>query len=406
MTNSFPPGREIVLGIGGGIAAYKVGDLLRRLKDHGFLVTVIPTQASLNFVGKATWEALSGRAVEDQLWNNVHKVPHIDAAKKADLILIAPTTADLLARIVSGRADDYLTNVVLASKAPLMLVPAMHPEMWLNPATVHNIKVARERGITVLDPDIGRLTGTDSGPGRFPDTARILDVVTELLLANSDLLGKSILVTAGGTREPIDAVRYLGNRSSGKQGRALALAAAKRGAVVQLISANIELPDIEGITTIKVQTAAEMFKAAANALPGVDVVIMSAAVADVRPASTIVGKIAKSDLESIELTENLDILKFLTSNKRLGQIFVGFAAETDSDIKALKAKGARKLLEKNLDIVYVNDVSDGAIFGSDKTSGWILNRDGSELEIVDQSKDSLANAVLDLLVHKLSLSND
>jgi phosphopantothenoylcysteine decarboxylase/phosphopantothenate--cysteine ligase len=191
MTNSFPPGREIVLGIGGGIASYKVGDLLRRLKDHGFLVTVIPTQASLNFVGKATWEALSGRAVEDQLWNNVHKVPHIDAAKKADLILIAPTTADLLARIVSGRADDYLTNVVLASKAPLMLVPAMHPEMWLNPATVHNIKVARERGITVLDPDIGRLTGTDSGPGRFPETARILDVVTELLLANSDLLGYS-----------------------------------------------------------------------------------------------------------------------------------------------------------------------------------------------------------------------
>ena len=406
MTNSFPPGREIVLGIGGGIAAYKVGDLLRRLKDHGFLVTVIPTQASLNFVGKATWEALSGRAVEDQLWNNVHKVPHVEAAKKADLILIAPTTADLLARIVSGRADDYLTNVVLASKAPLMLVPAMHPEMWLNPATVHNIKVARERGITVLDPDIGRLTGTDSGPGRFPDTARILDAVTELLLANSDLLGKSILVTAGGTREPIDAVRYLGNRSSGKQGRALALAAAKRGAVVQLISANIEAPDIEGITTIKVQTAAEMFEAAANALPGVDVVIMSAAVADVRPASTMIGKIAKSDLESIELTENLDILKFLTANKRLGQIFVGFAAETDSDSKALKAKGARKLLEKNLEILYVNDVSDGAIFGSDNTSGWILNRDGSELEIVDQSKDSLANAVLDCLVHKLSLSND
>ena len=406
MTNSFPPGREIVLGIGGGIAAYKVGDLLRRLKDHGFLVTVIPTQASLNFVGKATWEALSGRPVEDQLWNNVHKVPHIDTAKKADLILIAPTTADLLARIVGGRADDYLTNVILASKAPLILVPAMHPEMWLNPATVHNIKVARERGITVLDPDVGRLTGADSGPGRFPDTERILNAVTELLLAKSDLLGKSILITAGGTREPIDAVRYLGNRSSGKQGRALALAAAKRGATVQLISANIELPDIEGITTIKVQTAGEMFQAAANALPGVDVVIMSAAVADVRPTSTVAGKIAKSDLQSIELTENLDILKFLTSNRRLGQIFVGFAAETDSNIKELKAKGARKLLEKNIDIIYVNDVSHGAIFGSDETSGWILGRDGSEAEIVDQSKESLANAVLDCLVHQLSLSND
>ena len=406
MTNSFPPGREIVLGIGGGIAAYKVGDLLRRLKDHGFLVTVIPTQASLNFVGKATWEALSGRPVEDQLWNNVHKVPHIDTAKKADLILIAPTTADLLARIVGGRADDYLTNVILASKAPLILVPAMHPEMWLNPATVHNIKVARERGITVLDPDVGRLTGADSGPGRFPDTGRILNAVTELLLAKSDLLGKSILITAGGTREPIDAVRYLGNRSSGKQGRALALAAAKRGATVQLISANIELPDIEGITTIKVQTAGEMFQAAANALPGVDVVIMSAAVADVRPTSTVAGKITKSDLQSIELTENLDILKFLTSNRRLGQIFVGFAAETDSNIKELKAKGARKLLEKNIDIIYVNDVSHGAIFGSDETSGWILGRDGSEAEIVDQSKESLANAVLNCLVHQLSLSND
>lgn len=406
MMDSLPNGREIVLGIGGGIAAYKVGDLLRRLKDHGFLVTVIPTQASLNFVGKATWEALSGRPVEDQLWNNVHKVPHIDTAKKADLILIAPTTADLLARIVSGRADDYLTNVILASTAPLILVPAMHPQMWLNPATVHNVKVARERGITVLDPDIGRLTGADSGPGRFPETARILNAVTELLLSKSDLLGKSILITAGGTREPIDAVRYLGNRSSGKQGRALALAAARRGAAVQLISANIELPNIEGITNIKVQTAAEMFQAAANALPGVDVVIMSAAVADVRPASTTASKIAKGDLQRIELTENLDILKFLSANKRLGQIFVGFAAETDSDVEALKAKGARKLLEKNVEIIYVNNVSDGAIFGSDKTSGWILGRDGSEIEIVDQSKDSLANAVLDCLVHKLSLSND
>lgn len=406
MMDSLPNGREIVLGIGGGIAAYKVGDLLRRLKDHGFLVTVIPTQASLNFVGKATWEALSGRPVEDQLWNNVHKVPHIDTAKKADLILITPTTADLLARIVSGRADDYLTNVILASTAPLILVPAMHPQMWLNPATVHNVKVARERGITVLDPDIGRLTGADSGPGRFPETARILNAVTELLLSKSDLLGKSILITAGGTREPIDAVRYLGNRSSGKQGRALALAAARRGAAVQLISANIELPNIEGITNIKVQTAAEMFQAAANALPGVDVVIMSAAVADVRPASTTASKIAKGDLQRIELTENLDILKFLSANKRLGQIFVGFAAETDSDVEALKAKGARKLLEKNVEIIYVNNVSDGAIFGSDKTSGWILGRDGSEIEIVDQSKDSLANAVLDCLVHKLSLSND
>ncbi len=402
--NTLPRGREIILGIGGGVAAYKSAELLRRLQDHGFLVTVIPTSASLNFVGEATWEALSGRPVQSSLWNNVHKVPHIRTAEIADAIVVAPATADLIARIASGRADDFLTNVILASDAPLLLVPAMHPQMWLNEATIANVETLRSRGITVLEPDIGRLTGKDSGVGRFPEVTRIISSLQELLLSDSDLLGHHLLITAGGTREPIDPVRYIGNRSSGKQGYALAFAAAKRGAVVTLISANVQLPDIEGIETIHVETALQMFAAVSERFPKVRALIMTAAVADSRPTNAALSKIAKNDLGAIETTLNPDILLEMSRSKTSEQILVGFAAETSKD--ELVERGTRKLIAKGADLLFVNDVSDGAIFGTNETAGWILAQGQSPIAVASATKDSLANQLLDSLALKLGYAND
>ena len=402
--NTLPRGREIILGIGGGVAAYKSAELLRRLQDHGFLVTVIPTSASLNFVGEATWEALSGRPVQSSLWNNVHKVPHIRTAEIADAIVVAPATADLIARIASGRADDFLTNVILASDAPLLLVPAMHPQMWLNEATIANVQTLRSRGITVLEPDIGRLTGKDSGVGRFPEVTRIISSLQELLLSDSDLLGHHLLITAGGTREPIDPVRYIGNRSSGKQGYALAFAAAKRGAVVTLISANVQLPDIEGIETIHVETALQMFAAVSERFPKVRALIMTAAVADSRPTNAALSKIAKNDLGAIETTLNPDILLEMSRSKTSEQILVGFAAETSKD--ELVERGTRKLIAKGADLLFVNDVSDGAIFGTNETAGWILAQGQSPIAVASATKDSLANQLLDSLALKLGYAND
>ncbi|MEI6215820.1 MAG: bifunctional phosphopantothenoylcysteine decarboxylase/phosphopantothenate--cysteine ligase CoaBC [Actinomycetes bacterium] len=402
--NTLPRGREIILGIGGGVAAYKSAELLRRLQDHGFLVTVIPTSASLNFVGEATWEALSGRPVQSSLWNNVHKVPHIRTAEIADAIVVAPATADLIARIASGRADDFLTNVILASDAPLLLVPAMHPQMWLNEATIANVQTLRSRGITVLEPDIGRLTGKDSGVGRFPEVTRIISSLQELLLSDSDLLGHHLLITAGGTREPIDPVRYIGNRSSGKQGYALAFAAAKRGAVVTLISANVQLPDIEGIETIHVETALQMFAAVSERFPKVRALIMTAAVADSRPTNAALSKIAKNDLGAIETTLNPDILLEMSRSKTSEQILVGFAAETSKD--ELVERGTRKLIAKGADLLFVNDVSDGAIFGTNETAGWILAQGQSPIAVASATKASLANQLLDSLALKLGYAND
>jgi phosphopantothenoylcysteine decarboxylase/phosphopantothenate--cysteine ligase len=397
----FPRGRKLLLGVAGGISAYKSCDLLRRLQDEGFIVDVVPTAASLNFVGKATWEALSGRNVVTDLWSDVTNVPHISLAKESDLIVIAPATADLLAKLASGRADDLLTNIVLASTSPKILVPAMHPEMWSNAATVENVKVLKERGFFVVEPDEGRMTGSDFGIGRYPATIKIIEAINKTVNQSADLSGKRILITAGGTREPIDPIRFIGNRSSGKQGFALAMAAASRGAQVHLVTANTDLPIIEGITTTAVETAEQMAAVLAVEFPHCDALIMSAAVADAKVLNYSDIKIKKESLGTVELDKNPDILKSLSQSKKIGQVIVGFAAETSSNALALEQSGFDKLSSKSLDIIYVNNVSGGAIFGSDKTEGLIIDNQKNVIKVPEISKDTLSDILLDQLVSKL-----
>lgn len=389
-------GPEIVLGVGGGIAAYKSCELLRRLQDRGYQVTVVPTPSSLNFVGKATWEALSGRPVNVQVWENVHTVPHISLAEQSEYFVIAPATADLIARLAAGRADDLLTNLVLASNSPKMLVPAMHPSMWLDPATVANVQTLRNRGFKVMDPEVGRLTGSDEGQGRFPETASIVKEFDELTGNISDLVGKRVLVTAGGTRENIDPVRFIGNRSSGKQGIAIALAAKKRGARVHLIAANIDEKDVRGIQTTHVVSTQEMHEALTEQFPQCDILIMSAAVADARPKLASFEKIKKSLLGTIELTPNTDLIAEMSKSKT-NQLMIGFAAETKDHLQEAR----RKMESKGLDLIYVNDVSGGAIFGKDKTMGTILTRNGADIAVKETSKDALGNLLLDQAIRQL-----
>lgn len=397
----FPRGRKLLLGVAGGISAYKSCDLLRRLQDEGFIVDVVPTAASLNFVGKSTWEALSGRKVITDLWSDVQTVPHISMAKESDLIVIAPTTADLLAKLASGRADDLLTNIVLASTAPKILVPAMHSEMWLNPATVANVELLQKRGFFIITPDEGRMTGSDIGVGRYPESSRIISEINLHVMNSADLKGKKILITAGGTREPIDPIRFIGNRSSGKQGFALAMAAASRGAQVHLVSANTDLPIIEGITTTYVETAEQMASVLQIEFPHSDALIMSAAVADARVANYSDQKIRKEGLNQLDLEKNPDILKTLSGIKKSGQIIVGFAAETSADIATLEQSGHEKLANKSLDLIYVNNVSNGAIFGSDQTQGLIIDNQKKVIKVPEISKDTLSDILLDQLVSKL-----
>ena len=397
----FPRGRKILLGVSGGISAYKSCDLLRRLQDNGFVIDVVPTQASLNFVGKSTWEALSGRKVHLDLWSDVEKVPHISMAKENDLIVIAPATADLLAKLATGRSDDLLTNIVLASTAPKVLVPAMHTEMWLNPATTENVDTLRRRGFIVVEPDEGRMTGTDVGVGRYPESTKIIKAINDALVATSDLVGKKIIITAGGTREPIDPIRFIGNRSSGKQGFALAMAAASRGAQVHLVTANTDLPSIEGITITNVETAEQMLAVLDFEFPHCDALIMSAAVADARVVNYSDMKIGKESLSTLSLVNNPDILKSLSSVKKPGQIIFGFAAETISDMNELEASASAKLSSKSLDLIYVNNVSNGAIFGSEKTKGLIIDEERNVIEVPEISKDTLSDILLDQLVSKL-----
>ena len=391
-----PQGREVILGVGGGIAAYKSCELLRRLKDHGYVITVVPTPASLNFVGAATWEALSGRPVTTQVWESVHTVPHIALAERADFFLIAPATADLIARLAMGRADDLLTNLVLASDVPKMLVPAMHPSMWLDPATVANVNTLRQRGFIVMEPEVGRLTGSDIGPGRFPETAAIISRFDEVTGQVQDLKGVKVLVTAGGTREPIDPVRFIGNRSSGKQGMAIANAAKNRGAQVQLIAANCDVASLPGIDVIHVETALEMQSALQAHFDSCNILIMSAAVADARPTQISDQKIKKATLNSIELQQNPDLLAELSPRKGK-RVMVGFAAETKEHLQEAR----RKLESKGLDVIYVNDVSGGAIFGQDTTMGTILLRNEADIAIKEVSKDALSNVLLDHAIRQL-----
>ena len=398
----FPRGRKLLLGVSGGISAYKSCELLRRLQDEGFIVDVVPTSASLNFVGKATWEALSGRKVLTDLWSDVEKVPHILMAKENDLIVIAPTTADLLAKLASGRADDLLTNIVLASTAPKILVPAMHTEMWLNPATVANVKTLQDRGFVVVAPDEGRMTGSDVGVGRYPEVSKIIEIINLTTHITADLAGKKILITAGGTREPIDPIRFIGNRSSGRQGFALAAAAASRGAQVHLVAANTDLPVIEGVTITSVETAEQMAAVLEYEFSECDALIMSAAVADAKVTNYSEQKIKKEKLDVVSFSKNPDILKNLSEKKKPGQIIVGFAAETISGLAELQQRGEEKLVSKSLDLIFVNNVSEGAVFGSENTQGLIIDKNHNVIKVPQISKDTLSDILLDQLVSKLS----
>lgn len=389
--------KEIILGVGAGIAAYKSCELLRRLQDRGFAVTVVPTPSSLNFVGRATWEALSGRKVTASVYEDVESVRHVSLAHDSSAIIIAPATADLIARIAHGRADDLLTNTVLATSAPIILVPAMHPEMWLNPATKGNIETLKSRGMYVVEPDSGALTSGDTGIGRFPETARIINEFENAIKPSVELAGIKVLISAGGTKEAIDPVRYIGNRSSGKQGIALAREALKRGADVTLVAANIPDIHIPRLKVIHVESANQMLEALQREVTTSNILFMSAAVADARPKLKSDVKIKKSELGAIELQENPDIVSTLSAEKKAGQIFVAFAAESSED----KAEARRKLKAKGSDLIYLNDISGGAIFGSESTQGWILDSSEVELYIPQSSKDTLARILLDQALIKL-----
>ena len=393
--------REIILGVGGGIAAYKSCELLRRLQDLDFAITVIPTPSSVNFVGTATWEALSGRSVTTEVWEKVDQVKHVSLAEIAEAIIIAPVTADLLARLVQGRAEDLLTNVVAASKAPKFLVPAMHPNMWLNQSTQENVKILKSRGFEIMNPDTGRLTGEDSGVGRFPETSEIISNFLSQIGSHQDLKGKKFLISAGGTREAIDPVRFIGNRSSGKQGVAVAIEARNRGAIVCLVLANSNISDVAGIETIRVETAEQMHSALKNKMSDCDVLVMTAAVADAKPATSSTEKIKKKEFNSIDLIANADILADLSSSANDSQLIVGFAAETSN----IEESGRAKLKAKDLDFIYVNDVSNGAIFASDLSAGFLISSEGKSTPIEQTSKAKVAKIIVDNLVSRLSYAN-
>ena len=388
---------KVILGVGGGIAAYKSCDLLRRMQERNYDVTVVPTPSALNFVGTATWEALSGKKVTTKVWESVDEVRHVKLAAENDLILISPATADLIARIAMGRADDLLTNLVLASDAVKVLVPAMHPNMWNNAATVANIALLRERGFHVMRPATGRLTGTDSGVGRLPDTSEILSFLASVISDEQDLLGKRVLVTAGGTREAIDPVRYIGNRSSGKQGYAIAQAALDRGAEVRILSANVSLPDPVGAIVVRVESTKDLEIELERYFSSADLLVMAAAVADARPAQVGTEKLKKDSYREISLVENPDLVAQISQQKQR-QVIVGFAAETSINV----AEATRKLLAKGLDLIYLNDVSTGEIFGSDSTQGVFITSEGKEIPVSKSNKATLANQLLDLIKDKLN----
>ena len=392
---TFPRGREVVLGVSAGIAAYKSCELLRRLQDQGFLVTVVPTSSSLNFVGKATWDALSGRPVSTSVWENADSVSHVSLADKCDLIIVAPATADVISRIAHGRADDLLTTTVLASAAPKLIVPAMHPQMWLNPATQDNVATLRARGFIVMEPETGRLTGKDSGIGRFPETPKILSVVQSIAKTAPTLEGKKVIVSAGGTREPIDAVRFIGNRSSGRQGLAIAYEALRAGADVTVVSAATDPFELEGAHIIQVESAEQMKQAIEAEFIDADVLVMSAAVADFRVEESSIGKIKKEAFSGLNLVRNDDIVAAVGAKKLPHQVIVAFAAETASNLAEL---GEKKLRAKNADFLYVNDVSGGAVFGQEITSGLLLSMDGAPKVFHNVSKHDVAQEI----VHSVS----
>lgn len=411
--------QRIVLGVGGGIAAYKVAALLRLFKESGRHVDVVPTEASLQFVGRATWEALSGRPVHTGVFEAVEDVNHVRLGQEADLVVIAPATADLLARLAAGMANDLLTNTVLASRAPVMVAPAMHTEMWDNPATTANIATLRSRGITVIDPDVGRLTGNDSGPGRLPDpqdlfaaAQRLLDVAGHGTSRRPGLplTGRTVVVSAGGTREPLDPVRFLGNRSSGKQGTAIARAALAAGATVRLVAAHLETDVPAGVELSTASTALQLRDAVTAACEGADAVVMAAAVADFRPADYAGSKIKKKGDDgapTLTLVRNPDILAGLVDRRRgdpasSPAVIVGFAAETGDDEGSVMDHARAKLARKGCDLLVVNEVGATLGFGTEDNTVTILSADDAPEIQVAGTKDEVAEAVVTALADALN----
>jgi phosphopantothenoylcysteine decarboxylase/phosphopantothenate--cysteine ligase len=392
---------EVVLGVCGGIAAYKSCELLRLFTESGYGVRVVPTAAALKFVGAPTWAALSGRPVATEVWDDAHEVPHVRIGRHADLVVVAPATADMLAKAAHGIADDLLTNTLLTATCPVVFAPAMHTEMWENPATQANVALLRSRGYVVIEPAVGRLTGADTGKGRLPDPQSIFEVALSARRAGRpDLIGRRVVVTAGGTREPLDPVRFLGNRSSGKQGYALARTAVARGASVTVIAANVTLPDPAGAGIVRVGTTEELRKATVEAAASADVVVMAAAPADFRPATVASQKIKKGEdgtAPSLDLVTNPDIAAELGANKHAGQLLVAFAAETHDAIASARGKLARK----RADLIVVNEVGTDRVFGADRNTVTILGADGSTVEVGDSPKDDVADAIWDAVVMRL-----
>jgi phosphopantothenoylcysteine decarboxylase/phosphopantothenate--cysteine ligase len=393
---------QVVLGVGGGIAAYKACEVLRRLTESGHRVRVVPTEAALNFVGAATFEALSGQPVATGVFTDVPAVPHVRIGQTADLVVVAPATADLLARAAHGLADDLLTGTLLTARCPVLMVPAMHTEMWEHPATRANVATLRSRGVVVAEPASGRLTGKDTGKGRLPEPAEIVELARLLLAEPSalprDLEGRRVVVSAGGTREPLDPVRYLGNRSSGKQGYALARVAAQRGAEVTLVAGHTaDLAEPAGVRVVRVGTAVELRDAMHTESREADVVVMAAAVADFRPVALSDSKIKKGDRdpEPIRLAVNPDILVELVKARPAGQVVVGFAAETGDRTGDVLHHGRAKLARKGCDLLVVNAVGDGLAFEQEDNQGWLLSADGDERPIPLGSKSRLAATVWD-----------
>ena len=416
---------RVILGVGAGIAAYKACELLRLLKEAGHLVRVVPTPDALRFVGEPTWAALSGEPVTTDVWSDVSEVPHVRLGQTADLVLVAPATADIMARAAAGMAQDLLTATLLTARCPVVYAPAMHTEMWEHPATQHNVATLRGRGAIVVDPAVGRLTGVDSGKGRLPEPAELFALADSILSSRTEagasppvtipapgvgtaalpgLAGRRVLISAGGTREELDPVRFLGNWSTGRQGYAFARSAVARGADVTLVAANVELPDPAGVKIIRVVSARDMHAVMLAEAETADVIVMTAAVADFRPVTRSGGKIKKDGRvpEPIALAENPDILADLSARRAAhgpaGQLVVGFAAETDPDLDAARAKLARK----GCDLLVVNPVGGGRGFGSAENEAVVLGADGTMTPIPRRSKDGLANVVWDLVAARLA----
>ena len=416
---------RVILGVGAGIAAYKACELLRLLKEAGHLVRVVPTPDALRFVGEPTWAALSGEPVTTDVWSDVSEVPHVRLGQTADLVLVAPATADIMARAAAGMAQDLLTATLLTARCPVVYAPAMHTEMWEHPATQHNVATLRGRGAIVVDPAVGRLTGADSGKGRLPEPAELFALADSILSSRTEagasppvtipapgvgtaalpgLAGRRVLISAGGTREELDPVRFLGNWSTGRQGYAFAKSAVARGADVTVVAANVELPDPAGVKIIRVVSARDMHAVMLAEAETADVIVMTAAVADFRPVTRSGGKIKKDGRvpQPIALAENPDILADLSARRAAhgpaGQLVVGFAAETDPDLDAARAKLARK----GCDLLVVNPVGGGRGFGSAENEAVVLGADGTMTPIPRRSKEGLASVVWDLVAARLA----